>query len=108
MSFYILIGFERERSMDYTILRAELHSAIDAVLNRYIAADNSTITPGESLEPYGYNWPKEYEVFDSAQWYAVSSTSGRARMLIARKAQTDRPVWRRRRGHIAVFIQLGS
>ena len=94
--------------MDYTALRTELHSAIDFVLNRYFAAKNLSITPGEILESYVYNWPKETEVFDSARWYEISSESDRMRMLVARKTQTDRPVWGKHRGHIAVFIQSES
>jgi hypothetical protein len=94
--------------MDIATLRTELYKAIDAVLNRYMMVNEFSITLVETEQGYIYHWPKETEVFDLAHWYEVAGGNGKMRILVARKNTTDRPVWSKFRGHIAIFAQSES
>lgn len=100
--------------MDYTELRAELHRAVDSILDAYIASntashdDTLTITPSEVIGSFDYPWPAQPpESFTSGRWYKVSNKSESAMILVA-WAKKKRLVWRKDRDCAVVFARVSA
>ena len=104
--------------------RAELHSAVDAVLDRFLGADSEGLTTATDgwmgeladlkirhirrlAEPYVHPWPdKTGETYRTGDWYEVIAPEGSLEMLVA---ETTRFAWHEERGRVVVFARwMGS
>ena len=100
-------------------LRAELHAAVDEIVNRLadpVRANDTAassecregpqIRTGESFGSWTYRWPDgQEEEFSSGRLYSVELDSG-SRQL--RLAWTTRRAWGRERERAIVFLQVGG
>ncbi|MFE4360206.1 hypothetical protein [Kitasatospora sp. NPDC056800] len=98
--------------MDIEALRAELHRAVDAIVDRHLHGESGSAGPQEVVSAVGqpypdgwhYRWPggKE-ENFHRAQEYDVDGGSGRHRVVVA---WASRQAWGRERLRAIVFLEL--
>jgi hypothetical protein len=101
------------------LLRLELHSAVDEIVDRMFGSPSEgpaavaddeelLVVPGESFGSWTYRWPDQVEEgFASGQWYEVQSQS-REPIVRVRLAWTTRKAWGRDRRRAIVFQQLGA
>ncbi|MFE5586271.1 hypothetical protein [Kitasatospora sp. NPDC056531] len=98
--------------MDLEALRAELHRAVDAIIDRHLNGESGGDGPQESVSAVGqpypngweYQWPGgKTEDFHQAQDYDVDGDSGRHRVVVA---WASRQAWGRKRLRAIVFLAL--
>jgi hypothetical protein len=97
--------------VDVSLLREELHTAIDSILDKYSAQPPTPSDLGDlrieavaSNGAWTYRWPKATERFRSRARYRVTGDFGEAEVLVAR---TKREAWGRKRGRVVVFAKVG-
>jgi hypothetical protein len=109
--------------MDARLLRATLHSAIDRIIDEYVASENSPQQPpsetpvptmdaplvirGEDMGEWSYRWPavEGTEKFYASRQYEVVTPHKTHRVRLAR---SERPAWGREdRKRVIVFGQVG-
>ena len=107
---------KRVRPVALEELRQELHTAVDAIVNRLSGSrldptnaagqrDEPEVVAGQSFGVWTYRWPdKQVEEFASGRWYELVTPEGTIRI---RLAWTTRKAWGRDRGRAIVFQQVG-
>lgn len=107
----------RSVAIDADALRAELHGAVDTVVDRLlglpsdarsgaVGGEEPRVEAGESFRVWMYRWPdKQEEEFTSGREYYVRCPEGDLRV---RLAWTIRKAWGRNRGRAIVFQHVGA
>ncbi|GAA1992818.1 hypothetical protein [Kitasatospora viridis] len=101
--------------MDIEALRAELHQAVDEIVDRHLgrtaatgeAPDPVSVTEGEQTGEWTYQWPGGgVEKFHRTRWFEAAGDRGRHRVRVA---WARRPAWGREdRLRAIVFLQQGK
>ena len=109
--------------LDVDAMRADLHAALDQIIDQYLAAAHSeqegpdhlpaptaerpVITKGADIGPWTYTWwgtGSEEEEYQPAREYQVITPSRTHRVVLG---WTERPAWGRDRKRAVVFWQSG-